>query len=262
MKNIDQKNQMDEMNQIVHSQAAQEMLAEKYLLNEMTPQMRDAFEEHMFECPECAFDVRAGAAFVDEVKVQLPGLTTEPRTSPSEGLGQALEKRSLSWWWRPLFASPVFAGPVFAALLVVIGYQNFVTYPALRTEATEPRLLPSAALHAGTRGGAHTVVEADRKAGVVLQVDVPEQPAYASYAVDLYDPQGKLAWTQNFAGTANAAEDGSLSVMIPGIGLQQGSYALAISGITGTDSQGQRTEIERQVFDIHLNDSKDRSTRK
>jgi hypothetical protein len=97
---------------------------------------------------------------------------------------------------------------------------------------------------------------------VVLMVDVPEQAAYASYAVDLYDPRGKLAWTQNFAATAGEAEDGSLSVMIPGEGLRQGSYVLAVSGIGAKGSQGQRTEIERQVFDIHLSDSKDSPTRK
>jgi len=50
--------------------------------------------------------------------------------------------------------------------------------------------------------------------------------------------------------------------MIPGEGLRQGSYVLAVSGIGAKGSQGQRTEIERQVFDIHLSDSKDSPTRK
>src|SRR5271165_358544 len=193
MKDIDQMNHMD------HSEAVEKMLPEKYLLDELTPELRDAFEEHMFDCPECAYDVRAGAAFVDESKVQLPGLTAAPARSRPEGFGSPVKKRSLFSWWRPMFASPLIGGPVFAGLLVVVGYQNLVTYPALRTAATEPRLLSSVALHAGTRGGAHTVVEADRKQGVVLLVDVPEQAAYASYAVDLYDPQGKLAWTRQIA---------------------------------------------------------------
>ena len=184
--------------------------------------VRDAFEEHFFDCPECAFDIRAGAAFVDEAKMQLPGLTAGSLPHGLGSLEPALtDKRqngrfSLSGWWKPLFASPVFAAPVFATLLAVVGYQNLVTYPALRTASTEPRLLPSVALHAGSRSGDHTLVEADRKQGVVLQVDVPEQAAYDTYAVDLYDPQGKLAWTRKISATAVVAEDVTLSLMTSG----------------------------------------------
>jgi|HubBroStandDraft_5_1064220.scaffolds.fasta_scaffold66502_1 hypothetical protein len=236
-----------------HSEALQEMLAEKYLLNELPPDVRDAFEEHFFDCQECAFDIRAGAAFVDEAKVQLPGLTAASSPQGS-GAGLTDKKRngrfSLSTWWKPLFASPVFAAPVFATLLLVVGYQNLVTYPALRTAATEPRLLPSVALHMSRRGG-NAVVEASRKQGVVLVVDVPEQVAYPTYAVDLYDAQGKLAWTQKISATEIAPEEGALTLMIPPAGLVQGSYSLAISGIGPAD---QRTEIARRGFDIHFND--------
>ena len=238
-----------------HSEARQEMLAEKYLLNELPPDVRDEFEEHFFDCQECAFDIRAGAAFVDEAKVQLPALTaTSSPQGAGTGTGLTDKKRngrfSLSAWWKPLFASPAFAAPVFATLLLVVGYQNLVTYPALRTSATEPRLLPSVALH-GSRGGARTVVEASRKQGVVLLVDAPEQAAYSTYTVDLYNPQGKLAWTQKISATEIGAEDGTLTLMIPPAGLMQGSYSLAISGIGPAD---QRTEIARRGFDIHFND--------
>jgi anti-sigma factor RsiW len=247
---------MKVMGPIDHGEARQEMLAEKYLLNELPPEVRDAFEEHFFDCPECAFDIRAGAAFVNEAKAQLPELTA---ASSPQGSGvrtgfadkRRKERFYLLGWWKPLFASPVFAAPVFATLLLVVGYQNLVTFPSLRTASTEPRLAPSVALHVGSRGGVHTVVEADRKQGVVLQVDVPEQAAYATYAVDLYDPQGKLAWTRKISATAVTAEDGTLSLIIPGAGLQQGSYSLAVSGVTPS---GQPTELARRAFDIHLND--------
>ena len=74
-----------------HSEAVEQMLAERYLLNELPPEMRDAFEEHMFDCPECAFDMRAGAAFIDEAKLQLPGLTVEPGTASSARSGLRAE---------------------------------------------------------------------------------------------------------------------------------------------------------------------------
>ncbi len=249
---------MTRMEAMDHSEARQQMLTEKYLLNELPPDVRDAFEEHVFDCPECAMDLRAAVAFVDEAKAQLPELTAQlphgaevdPKPQTGSGNGAA-RKRGLFDWLRPLFASPAFAAPVFATLLAIVGYQNLVTYPALREASTEPRLLSSVALHVGARGGEPTVVEASRKQGVLLQIEVPEQAAYATYAVDLYDPKGKLAWTRKFSASATPAQDGTLSVEIPGAGLQQGSYSLAISGVSAA---GQSTEIARRGFDVHLND--------
>jgi hypothetical protein len=236
-----------------HSEALQQMAAERYLLNELPPDLRDAFEEHFFDCPECAFDVRAGAAFVDEAKVQLPGLTASPDQAPPKRSGPGVRKRSWFWWWRPLFATPAFAAPAFATLLVVIGYQNLVTFPTLRTEATAPRLLPSVSLHARTRSGAPVTVVADRNEGVSLRIEVPDHATYSTYAVDLFDPEGKLALTRNFTAAADGTQVDTLSLTIPGAGLKQGSYVLAISGVTPGGSQGLRTEIERQVFSIHFN---------
>jgi anti-sigma factor RsiW len=43
--------------------------AEKYLLGELAPEVREQFEEHYFECEACANDVKAGAAFIDGARV-------------------------------------------------------------------------------------------------------------------------------------------------------------------------------------------------
>jgi len=62
-----------------HGEALQMMAAERYLLDELTPEERDEFELHMFGCQECALDIRAGAAFIREAKTQLTEM--EPKTS-------------------------------------------------------------------------------------------------------------------------------------------------------------------------------------
>lgn len=245
--------QMGQTGQMTHSEAVNQMAAERYLLGELPVEVRDAFEEHLFDCPECAFDIRAGVAFVDEASVQLPGLTANPPVSAPQAASSSPVQtvpKARNRWWSFLFATPAFAAPVFATLLVVIGYQNLVTLPALRTEAAEPRLLPSVALHAGTRSGGRTIVMADRKQGVLLQLDLPgSAEPYTSYAVDLYNPQGKLAWSRNFAPNAGNADAGTLSVLLPGEGLEAGAYALAISGVAAS---GQRSELERQDFDMQF----------
>jgi hypothetical protein len=231
-----------------HSEAVRQMAAERYLLNELAPELREAFEQHVFDCPECALDLRAAAAFVDEAKVQLPELTSSsPLPSLPAPTKPATKKTNWFFWWQPAFALPAFA-----VLLAVIGYQNLATIPNLRLAADEPRLLPWVSLHAGTRGAAHTPVLADRKQGAVLLIDLPQSLAYTSYAFDLYDPQSKRYWTGTVS-MPNEDSEGArtVSLLIPGSGLQQGSYTLSISGIS---SPGGRTEIDRRVFDIHFDD--------
>ena len=51
-----------------HPEAIRQMAVEKYLLNELSPELRRSFEEHLFECKECEFDVQAGYALIDGSK--------------------------------------------------------------------------------------------------------------------------------------------------------------------------------------------------
>jgi hypothetical protein len=227
-----------------HNEAVQQMATEKYLLGELPPELREAFEEHFFDCPECAMDLRVAAAFVEEAKVHLPELTG-PLSEPSESRPVPAIEKKQSWfaWWRPAFA-----GPVFATLLLVIGYQNLVTLPALRSTASEPLLSPMVYLHSGTRSGTPSPIEVDAKHGIALVVDRPQQPGYPSFVVQLYDPQNKPVLTIA-APSEGQTGDGTLSLAIPGADLHDGAYTLAISGLA---ANGDRTEIERHRLDFHI----------
>jgi len=235
-----------------HSEAVQQMATERYLLDEMSPEVRDAFEEHFFDCPECALDLRAAAAFVDEAKVQLPELTS-PLSVPSGSRAPVpVEKTEKKQSWFSSWGRPAFAAPVFATLLAIIGYQNLVTYPALRSEANEPILSSTVFLHSGTRSVNPAEVNVDQKHGVALLVDAPPQQGYASLLFELRDPEGKIIRSIAMPATAAAdgqSADGTLSLAIPGAGLHDGAYTLAISGMS---SRGERTEIERHTLDLHL----------
>jgi hypothetical protein len=228
-----------------HGEAVELMATERYLLGELSPEQREAFEAHFFECYECALDVRAEAAFLKEAKAQLPQMRSGPAVVTKPAAGRA-ESKGRDWfgWLRPSWAVPAFA-----ALLVLIGYQNVATIPGLRSAAQTPRVAPWSTLHVGTRAGARTVVTADRRAGAVLLIDVPNDGAYASFGFALENPQGKQTWMQTVK--APAAGDGTMSLLIPGGGLQQGTYTLTIAGIT---PQGSRTELERQMLDVRLNE--------
>src|SRR5277367_5646723 len=107
-----------------HSESIRLMAAEKYLLGELAPESREQFEEHFFECQECALDVRAGAALVEHSKVVL---SESPAISPVRVPAAAPARPGWFAWLRPAVVVPVLA-----ALLVVVGYQNLVMYPQLK----------------------------------------------------------------------------------------------------------------------------------
>src|SRR5580704_4460790 len=110
-----------------HEEAARLSLVEKYLLEELPPDLRDQFEEHYFDCHECAADLRATAVFLDTAKDEL-------KNFPAERPAAAPIKKPWFWVW-----SPAFVVPALAACLLVIAYQNFVIFPHFRNALAEMR---------------------------------------------------------------------------------------------------------------------------
>lgn len=227
-----------------HSEAIEQMAAERYLLDELTPEAREAFEEHFFDCSDCALDLRAATAFVDEAKTQLPSLA-KPTPFPARSKGNDSRSIGDRWiaWWRP-----VFVAPAFAALLLAFGYQNLVTFPALRASADQPSVFAVAAVPGAMRGNALPVVEVSRKNGMAFPIDftgAPQNPNFASYSLELFDPNQKRVWT----GAAQAGEaDQQIMLHIPGAMLRNGAYKLAVLD----DDHGQHAAIKTYAFEVHM----------
>jgi anti-sigma factor RsiW len=53
---------------MTHDEAIRVKAAEQYALGELPQPIRDEFEDHFFDCEECALDVKAAAAFVDNAR--------------------------------------------------------------------------------------------------------------------------------------------------------------------------------------------------
>jgi len=232
-----------------HSEALREMAVERYLLNELSLDERDALEEHFFDCPECALDVRAAAAFLNEAKTQLPELIAGlPESAQHASEKPATKPNRWISWWRPAFALPAFA-----ALLLVVGYQNLVSFPELRSAANQPRLLPWVPMRGATRSSSHLAVVADRRHGVAIPIGlslIPEAGSYSSYSINLYDPQEKLVWSSAIAvPDRNDSAGQTLSLVIPGGMLRSGQYTIAIVGVA---PNGESTEVSRFAFDLRL----------
>ena len=222
-----------------HNDAVGQKATERYLLDELDPELKDQFEEHLFDCQDCALDVRAAAMFVEQTKVVLaePPAASEVRVPAKE------TEPTRGWfaWFRPAFAVPVLA-----LLLAVIGYQNFVTYPHLMEAANQPQVGPWASVNVSTRGTATTTIKPRPGEGFGLLVNLPPEDGFASYTADLYNPAGKLEWSGPIA--APTAEEGR-QIYILGGHRQSGIYTLVVTGITAA---GENREISRHPIDVEV----------
>src|SRR5216684_5929858 len=114
------------MAQMDHNQALQLQAAVKYVLGELSQVQRDEYEEHYFDCAECAVDIKALATFADTTREVLR------QERANQFAGELAPARA--GWLRWL--QPVVAVPAFAALLLIIAYQNTVTIPQAREGAS------------------------------------------------------------------------------------------------------------------------------
>lgn len=114
-----------------HTQALETHASDRYLLGQLSAAEADAFEEHYFECPVCAEDVRLGMSFLEGGRrlVHEPAapITAPPATAP------ALPIASHPRWgkWIPAAAA--------AAVLALAG--NFVVLMRMQNAAPVPRMV-------------------------------------------------------------------------------------------------------------------------
>jgi hypothetical protein len=145
---------------MTHADALRTLAVERYLLDEMSEIERFAFEEHFFECVECADDLRAGSTMRRAVK---SGLL--PETSRHETIAPAGVKRR----WTPSVALPWAAA---AMLALAVGYQSLG--PA-RDGRLQVQPLSPVTLRPDSRGAVPTVTIAEDANAVTLAlaVDAP-----------------------------------------------------------------------------------------
>jgi hypothetical protein len=205
-----------------HNMVVRNKMTEKYLLHELDPEVRDEFEEHYFDCRECAMDVRAGSDFVSHSKAVL---AESSQTTPAHTTSRDRAPAHRAWfgWLRPAFAAPVLA-----LMLAVIGYQNLVTYPELRTALKQPQVLPWASVTVGTYGAEGPTLPVPPGKGFLLFVRIPPDGTYSRYIAELHNPGGKLEWSLTIP--ANPGQD-QWPVQIPGTNQQAGTYTVSVRGI-------------------------------
>jgi hypothetical protein len=172
------------MENMEHTDAIQLQAVEKYVLGELSPALRNEFEAHYFDCPECSLNVRAGVAFAAATRQYFAEVPV-PAVAPTPA--------SAGWfaWLKPLVVVPTFA-----ALLLLIGYQNFVSIPRLRqsNNVADVEVRPWFTLvNASVHGSAGTRVEVPPGKAFDLFFDITSTPRQADsiFLIQMQDSSGK-----------------------------------------------------------------------
>jgi hypothetical protein len=208
--------------------------AEKYLLGELSAVERTEFERHLFDCAECAGEVRSAFLFADNARAVFED---ERRTQPVE------RRRRFAW------LSPAFAVPALAMLAGIVVYQSAVVIPALRSQARRddsPQPVASVTLHPMARG--EDVIEiapADRFVHLVLDIDA-QQPYPAYDCVVRSEADGRERSVQAPAPAPGAP----LGLLLPVSAIQPGPYIVTVRGRPGGPSAAPGPELERYRFAV------------
>jgi Putative zinc-finger len=227
-----------------HQDALQEMAVERYLLGELSGASLDSFEEHLFECSECATDVKTGATFIDGARTEL----SFPRRVAAAQVERAPK-------WSSWFTSPWILTPALAACLLVLAFQMFVIRPRMKLEvarAQAPAVLnPLVLANAGPRGGdSIPQIVAPEHGSFVVSLDVPTAGGLSGYRCSLVAPDGSVVWQT--AVSPEQARD-ALLINMPTDKVKEGLNVFLIQGLpAGGSSSGTLEDLARYKFRVKI----------
>jgi hypothetical protein len=236
-----------------HSQAAEHHLVEQYLLEELSPELRDEFEEHFFDCPECTVELRATSAYIDLARTELLKQETlaekQPRPIPATPL-KIMPREAMVW--HPIVSLLALAA---CLLLAAILYQNLITLPRLRSEVatlSTPELLPTLSLAGGTsRSGTSPSIATGNAQSLLLQFDIPPSSSgehESSYLCSIYSPEHQLLWTVSVP--ARNAKD-TVSIRMPLRSTLSGTYLLEVKEHHDADAPAAENTIADYRFSLN-----------
>ena len=224
-----------------HSDVVRLQAVEKYVLGELSADLREQFEEHYFDCSECAQDVKSLATFVTASRAILAERERSTAAAPAKGP----ERGDWFRWLRPAIALPAMA-----ALALVIIFQNVVTIPALKQHngvTSEAEIFSrSYRLQGATRGETASTVAIAPQESFALDLDFTPAVAYESYTGKLVDGSGSTVMSFGVGGEMANKE---VHLVIPGGKVRAGEYELIFLGRSnGPSKDEQSREVQRISF--------------
>ena len=227
-----------------HNEAVRLQAAVKYVLGELSPVQRDDYEEHYFDCAECAVDIKALATFADTAREVL-------RQEKANQLAKDLVPARGGWlhWLRP-----VIAVPAFAALLLVIAYQSTVSIPRARQDASSSAaqlFVTSRAPKMAVTRGSEDIAKYSVRQGqsLPLKFDFTPRVSFVAYVCQLQDESSRTVLQVRVPGSFTNKE---LNLVVPANAVKSGKYTLVFTGDPGSTGQLSKDEVLRLDFAVEF----------
>lgn len=195
-----------------HEEAIGTHAVERYSLGEMTPEERDAFEHHYFECAECWAAAHHAEVFAQNAKV---AVRFEARKKPR------------TWsWWIPQAAA--------AAMLLIVGIAALRVWRMGPGEGSPPSLY----VRGISRSSAtEPVAELPARKPVILRFQISPNREAVRYRLSVTGPR-----TTEWENSPQEMRDPQrLGPMPPG------RYVVVVESV---DRGGRRSETNRVVIDF------------
>ena len=235
-----------------HNEAVRLQAAEKYVLGTLPKEQHAAYEEHYFDCPACAEEIKATVAFMECARQVVREQALEP-----VGAKRLAPATPTAGGWFP-WLRPAFVVPVLAALVLFIGYQNGVTIPRLKDSSSSQMgqiISSSFQLRGSVRGGneggdAANKVRVRSGESFSLNFDFTPTGTFSEYAWQLLDQAGRAVKSGNISGDKKYQ---AVSLNMDGGVLSAGKYNLVFFG--SADGAGQTThesETQRLTFTVEF----------
>ncbi len=221
-----------------HEMSIKTQAAERYLLGELPPGEREAFEQHYFDCSECADHVRLAFQLGENARAVFAEEARRPTQERASGFSNWLA------WFRP-----VFLVPATACLVAFMVYQNAAQIPALRARVTlveKPLVVSSVLLAPSARAAVPTVAVAKRAPFFQLSLAVGAVRSADRFEFVLRSDSGKMLWTLP---VSRVEPDSNVTLLIPTAGVPDGYYDSVLVAITGNhaaDLDHYRFAVRRQ----------------
>jgi hypothetical protein len=223
-----------------HLEAVKLQAAEKYVLGELPPDLREQYEEHYFECVECAEELKATLAFVSAAREVV---REEPPPVSEVQKEKAPRSRWAAWFRAAIFV------PAMAALVLAVGYYSFSLRPRVG-EVTAPGQVLDSSPSFGLRGGDRlenekTVLQVRGNESFQLHFDfVPAQDHnFAFYTGELLDKSSRVLLEFDIPRDRMNKE---VNLVVPAGLLRPGDYTLAVFGRDASSSA--KTAVGKFVF--------------
>ncbi|HZT28649.1 MAG TPA: zf-HC2 domain-containing protein [Bryobacteraceae bacterium] len=219
-----------------HETAIRLQAAERYVARALSESERDEFEEHFFECAECAEEVRWEQIFVANAREVFREQTQRPPRPAAAPEPVAEPRRAGGWfsfgWLRPAFALSAFAN---VALLLVGGYEFLEVMPRLRAQLETlqtPQLTAAISVPTIVRAEPKLIQVPSSMRLIPLSFALPHRFPKYQYEVAREDGMGR------FGGSvpSPAATDEELLLSVPAARLTGGAWRVSLRGIEGSSS--------------------------